>query len=75
VAYLAAYADPSYTVECPGDSEGHEGMTCLNEPGVCPNEAIIAISDPCPATYMNEASNSWVLEGLSSAPLDPYGYC
>jgi hypothetical protein len=50
-------------------------MTCLNQAGVCPNGAIIAIADPCPAAYMNEASNSWVLEGKSSAPIDPYGVC
>lgn len=50
-------------------------MTCANEAGVCPNEAIIAIADACPAAYMNEASNSWSLLGLSSAPIDPYGSC
>jgi hypothetical protein len=33
------------------------------------------IADPCPAAYMNEASNSWDLVGASDAPLDPYGYC
>lgn len=75
LAYLAAYADPGFSVECPGNALGHEAMSCLNEPGVCPNGAIIAIADPCPAAYMNEASNSWVLEGQSSAPLDPYGEC
>lgn len=50
-------------------------MTCLNEAAVCPNEELIAIADACPAVYMNEASNSWVVEGLSSAPIDPYGSC
>jgi hypothetical protein len=50
-------------------------MTCLNEAGVCPGEAIIAIADACPAVYMNEASNSWVLEGQATAPIDPYGAC
>jgi hypothetical protein len=75
LAYLAAYADPNFSVECPGNALGHEAMSCLNEAGVCPNGAIIAIADPCPAAYMNEASNSWVLEGQSSAPLDPYGVC
>ena len=38
-------------------------MTCLNEAGVCPGEAVIAIADACPEAYMNEASNSWVLDG------------
>jgi hypothetical protein len=50
-------------------------MTCIDEPGVCPNERLIAIADPCPAAYMNEASNSWVLTGASDAPIDPYGAC
>ena len=59
VAYLSAHAFPGFTFECPGNAQGREGMTCLNEPGVCPGEAIIAIAEPCPAAYMNEASNSW----------------
>ena len=25
--------------------------------------------------YMNEASNSWVLPGVSGVPIDPYGWC
>jgi hypothetical protein len=50
-------------------------MTCINQAGICDNERLIAIADPCPAAYMNEASNSWVLTGASSAPLDPYGAC
>lgn len=74
-AYLSAYAYPGFTVECPGDALGREGMTCLNEPGLCPGEAIIAIADACPAAYMNEASNSWVLEGRSAAAIDPFGSC
>jgi hypothetical protein len=75
VAYLSAYSYPGFTFECPGNALGREGMTCLNEAGVCPGEAIIAIADACPAAYMNEASNSWVLEGRSNAPIDPYGTC
>jgi hypothetical protein len=75
LAYLSAYAYPGFTFECPGNALGREGMTCLNEPGVCPGEAIIAIADACPAAYMNEASNSWVLEGQSTAPIDPFGAC
>jgi hypothetical protein len=50
-------------------------MTCINEPGVCPGQKLIAIAVPCPASWMNEASNSWVLSGLAHAPIDPYGYC
>jgi hypothetical protein len=36
---------------------------------------VIAIADACPAAYMNEASNSWVLTGRSRAPIDPFGWC
>jgi len=36
---------------------------------------VIAIATPCPAAYMNEASNSWVLVGKSNAALDPNGDC
>ena len=75
VAYLSAYSYPGFTFECPGNALGREGMTCLNEAGVCPGEAVIAIADACPAAYMNEASNSWVLEGRSTALIDPYGSC
>jgi hypothetical protein len=75
MTYLSAYAHPGFTFECPGNALGRQGMTCLNVTGVCPGEAIIVIADACPAAYMNEASNSWVLEGQSSAPIDPYGTC
>lgn len=75
LAYLTAYAYPGFTLECPGNAEGREGMTCKNWPGVCPGQLVIAIADPCPAAYMNEASNSWVLMGASTAPEDPYGTC
>ena len=50
-------------------------MTCINEAGVCANEDLIAIADPCAVAYMNEASNSWVMTGASDAPIDPYGAC
>jgi hypothetical protein len=75
VAYLRAHAAPGFTLECPGDAEGHQGMTCVDVPGICPGAKIIAIAIPCPASWMNEASNSWVLTGRSNMPLDPYGYC
>ena len=75
LAYLAAYSAPGFNFECPGYALGHEAMTCINEPGACPNENLIAISDPCAHAYMNEASNSWVLIGQSTAPIDPYGPC
>ena len=73
--YLGAYSAPGFTFECPGYALGHEAMTCINEAGVCDNEKLIVIADPCAAAYMNEASNSWVLTGASSAPIDPYGAC
>ena len=75
LAYLNAYAAPGFSFECPGYAEGHEGMTCVNEPGACPGDNLIAIAVPCPQSYMNEASNSWVALGLSDAPIDPYGSC
>jgi hypothetical protein len=43
---------------------------------LCDEGRSIVISDPCPAAYMNEASNSWVLIGvLKNVPIDPYGQC
>ena len=75
LAYLTAYAYPGFALECPGDAQGRQGMTCIDEPGACPGEHLIAIADACPQAYMNEASNSWVLMGRSDAPIDPYGAC
>jgi len=75
LAYLQAHAAPGFTFECPGYAQGHQAMTCDNVAGVCPGAMVIAISTPCPAAYMNEASNSWVVSGKSNAALDPYGYC
>jgi hypothetical protein len=75
LAYLQAYAAKAFTLECPGAAEGQEAMTCLRETGVCPTSAVIAIADPCPQAYMNEASNSYVIIGASDSPIDPYGPC
>jgi hypothetical protein len=75
IAYLRVHAAPGFSFECPGWADGHQAMSCDNVPGVCLGTMVIAISTPCPAAYMNEASNSWVLLGKSDAPLDPYGYC
>jgi hypothetical protein len=75
LSYLSAHAAPGFHFECPGYALGHQAMTCINVAGVCPGSHLIAISDPCSAAYMNEASNSWVLEGRRRAPIDPYGYC
>jgi hypothetical protein len=75
IAYLEAHAAPGFEFECPGYADGHQAMTCMNIQGLCPGADVIAISVPCAAAYMNEASNSWVLTGKSDAPIDPYGYC
>jgi hypothetical protein len=75
LSYLAAHSAPGFHFECPGYSLGHQAMTCIDIPGVCAGEKLIVISVPCRAAYMNEASNSWSVQGLSSAPIDPYGYC
>ena len=50
-------------------------MTCINVAGVCPGEKLIVITVPCKAAYMNEASNSYSVQGLTNTPIDPYGYC
>ena len=71
-----AYAAPGFTLECPAASQGHQASTsCVSQNSPCDEQRIITIADPCPAAYMNEASNSWVLMGESNAPIDPYGQC
>ena len=74
LSYLSTHAAPGYQLVCPGYAQGHEGMTCDNWPSICPGQKEIVISDPCPVSYMNEASNSLVFSHLSTAPIDPYGY-
>jgi hypothetical protein len=74
--YLSAYAAPGFWSVCPGDARGHQAMTvCQSGLSRCSLMRIIVIADPCPAAYMNEASNSWALMGESDAPIDPYGSC
>jgi len=73
LAYLASHAAPGFRFVCPGYALGHEAMTCENYASVCPGDRVIIINDPCPVAYMNEASNSWVVEDLSTVPFDPYG--
>lgn len=76
LVYLNAYAAPGFTLECPAYSQGHEASTsCVSENSPCDEQRVITIADPCPAAYMNESSNSWVLMGESNAPIDPYGQC
>jgi hypothetical protein len=75
-AYLQAYAAPGFTFECPGNAGGHEAETmCISGTTPCSTLRLVVIADPCPAAYMNEASNSWTLLGASDAPIDPYGSC
>jgi len=50
-------------------------MTCIDLPGVCPDEKLIIIAVVCPASVANEANNSWVLTGLRAGSIDPYGDC
>jgi hypothetical protein len=75
-AYLAAYAAPGFAVQCPGYAQGHQAETmCAQTVSPCDTQRLIVIADPCPVAYMNEAANSWVLSGVSDAPIDPYGAC
>lgn len=75
LSYLAAHSAPGFRFECPGYALGHQAMTCINVAGACPGIKLIVISVVCPASYMNEAHNSWVLSGLQTGSIDPYGYC
>lgn len=75
LAYLRAHAAPGFQFQCPGYAFGNQAMTCVFHAPQCPGAKVIAIAVPCPAAYENEASNSWVLVGASSAPIDPFGYC
>jgi hypothetical protein len=76
MAYLEAYAAPDFIIACAIDPYEHEATTtCISGYSPCSLGRFILIADPCPAAYMNEASNSRVLVGLSNAPFDPYGSC
>jgi hypothetical protein len=75
LAYLQTYAAKGFALQCPGYAEGREAMTCMNQPGACPGASVIAIADPCPQAYMNEASNSYVITGVAGTPIDPFGPC
>jgi hypothetical protein len=79
LAYLHAHAEPHFTMLCPAPAYNPQGgpaqaMTCVSHPPQCPlNSGVIAISDPCPIAYMNEAANSWIALGLRPGAIDPYG--
>ncbi|HET6964268.1 MAG TPA: hypothetical protein VFH58_05810 [Acidimicrobiales bacterium] len=74
VAWLSTHSAPGYQFVCPGYAEGHQAMTCSNT-AACPGIKLIVIAVPCPAAYMNEAHNSWIVSGLTSGVIDPFGYC
>jgi len=74
--YLYAYAAPGFVFRCPAAADGHHAATmCVTTSSPCDSERLIEIAHPCPAAYMNEVSNSWVLVGVSDVPIDPYGQC
>ena len=73
-AWLSSHSAPGYQFVCPGYAEGHQAMTCRNT-AACPGEKVIVIATPCPAAYMNEAHNSWIISGLAQGKIDPFGYC
>ena len=76
LTYLYAYAAPGFVFRCPAGADGHQAATmCVTTSSPCDSQRLIEIADPCPAAYMNEASNSWVLLGVSGVPIDPYGQC
>ena len=76
LAYLAANAAPGFVASCPHDAGGHQATSlCIRLATCVPGTAQIWIAEPCPAAYLNEASNSWVLMGESDGPWDPFGYC
>lgn len=83
LAYLASHEAPGFSASCPGPNDGHQATTTA----YYSNGQVtgtIGIEVPCPAAYMNEAHNSWVLrsrylgtpipDGLGNV-IDPYGYC
>ena len=74
LAYLASHQAPGFVDVCEtGSALGRYGYTCWNVPGRCPDGAkVIHIACPAPFVYMNEAHNSWSLQGARSG-IDPYG--
>jgi len=71
MSYLTENAAPGWHFECPAYADGNQAMTCWNIAGLCADTKLIAIAMPGAAAYMNQASNSWVLSGLSNGPIDP----
>ena len=83
LAYLSANSAPGFQLVCPGYADGRQALTCVGQAPCAPNQSMIVIADPCPAAYMNEAHNSWVLLHDSQSvaipggntAIDPYGHC
>jgi hypothetical protein len=83
LAYLRAHAAPGFQLVCPGYAQGAQALTCFSYAPCVPGERMIVIADACPAAYMNEAHNSWVLlhQALgtaipdANAAIDPFGHC
>ncbi|HZU80450.1 MAG TPA: hypothetical protein VE991_11090, partial [Acidimicrobiales bacterium] len=83
LAYLTAHEAPGFSASCPGPNDGKQATTTAYFDGTSVT-GTIGIEDPCPAAYMNEAHNSWVLraqylgtsipDGLGTV-IDPFGYC
>jgi hypothetical protein len=84
-AYMAAHAAPGFLVICPATvPPGAAALTAITQTSGLPQGGIfgaeivgaVLIADTtCGAAWMNEASNTWVLTGQSSAPIDPFGPC
>lgn len=81
--YLSANAAPGFQFVCPGYADGAQALTCVGQAPCAPAQRMIVIADPCPAAYMNEAHNSWVLlHDTAGTPIpggdtaiDPFGHC
>lgn len=58
------YPAPGFTVVCPGYALGHEGMTCMNVPSVCPGHAEIVIHYVRAFVVANEFENSRIFAGV-----------
>lgn len=80
ITYLEAAAPLGTEIICPANPEitrdehgvTHQAMSCINNDQYCPNKMLIAIVDPCPQAYLNEAENIWALKNLIGArTLDP----
>jgi len=83
LSYLSANAAPGFQLICPGYADGAQALTCVGDAPCAPNQRMIVIADPCPAAYMNEAHNSWVLDSKAlgtpipggDPTIDPFGHC